>query len=96
MLPCGIGSEYNAFHFREMHSHAAELKFWHNPELITRLALFLDGCSTFALAKAHPFALMVLQAKSAWNKLIRRVCPFSYGDQMASERLTDLEERLAR
>ena len=38
---------------------------------------------------------MVLQAKSVWNKLVRRVCPFSYGDQMGSERLADLEERLA-
>ena len=78
-----------------MHCHAAELKFWNNPELITRLTLFLDGRSTFALAKAHPFALMVLQAKSTWNRLVRRVCPFSYGDQMETERVADLEERLA-
>ena len=78
-----------------MHCHAAEIKFWHSPELITGLTLFLDGRSTFALAKAHPFALMVLQAKSVWNKLVRRVCPFSYGDQMGTERLADLEERLA-
>ena len=41
---------------------------------------FLDGQSTLALVKALPLALEVIQRKSMWTKLVRRVCPYGTDD----------------
>ena len=55
----------------------AEKKFWRTPELVDRLiTTFLDSKSTLALVKALPLALEVIEGKSSWIKLVRRVCPY--------------------
>ena len=69
-----------------------EKKFWKTPELVERLMPFLDGQSTLALVKALPLALQVIQRKSMWVKLVRRVCPH-HTDQVLGE--AEFEESLA-
>ena len=78
-----------------MPPYSAEIKFWNNPYLMEILIPFLDSRSIVSLAKAHPLVLQVLQGKSVWNKLVRRVCPFSFGYVMENEIVADTEERLA-
>ena len=58
----------------------AERKFWRLPELVEMLLPFLDGPSTLALVKALPLALEIIQRKSMWIKLVKRVCPFDSDD----------------
>ena len=53
----------------------AEEKFWRLPELVEMLMPFLDVPSTLSLVKACPVALEIIQRKSMWIKLVRRVCP---------------------
>ena len=63
----------------------AERQFWRMPELVESLMPFLDGQSTLALGKALPLALEVIQRKSMWTKLVRRVCPYDTDDSEAEE-----------
>ena len=77
----------------------AQQMFWSNPDLMEKLLPFLDAQSTLCLVQSEfSCTLDILQDQenpSIWIKLARRVVPFSYGEQMGSERLADLEERLA-
>ena len=40
------------------------------------LLLFLDARSTLTLVKVLPLALDIIQMKSMWIKLVKRVCPY--------------------
>ena len=70
----------------------AEKKFWKTPELVERLMPFMDGQSTLALVKALPLALQVIQRKSMWVKLVRRVCPHHTDQVLGGD---EFEESLA-
>ena len=72
-----------------------EKKFWRTPELVDRLMTFLDGHSTLSLVKALPLAFDMIEGKSSWIKLVRRVCPYvedgvvsceEWKEQVAKER----------
>ena len=63
----------------------AERQFWRTPELVENLMHFLDGQSTLALVKALPLALEVIQRRSMWTKLVRRVCPYDTDDGESDE-----------
>ena len=52
----------------------AQKKFWGCPELVDSLIPFLDTYSTICLAQAHKPVLDIILGKTAWNKLIKRVC----------------------
>ena len=61
------------------------MKFWRMPELVERLMPFLDGQSTLALVKALPLAFEIIQRKSKWIKLVKRVCPYMTYDLILDE-----------
>ena len=44
--------------------------------MVDRLMTFLDGHSTLSLVKALPLAFEMIEGKSSWIKLVRRVCPY--------------------
>ena len=72
----------------------SEKMFWRTPELVDKLMTFLDGQSTLALVKALPMALEIIKGKSAWIKLVRRVCPYDIDDVCDS--VAEWEEELAK
>ena len=53
--------------------------------MVDRLMTFLGGQSTLALVKALPLALEVIQRRSMWTKLVRRVCPYDTDDGESDE-----------
>ena len=73
-----------------------ERQFWRTPELVEQLLPFLDGPSTLALVEALPLALEVIQRKSMWTKLVKRVCPFGTDDVLAEpeEMVTNQRRRV--
>ena len=71
----------------------AEKKFWRLPELVEMLIPFLDGPSTLSLVKACPLALEIIQRKSMWIKLVRRVCPYMVYDVLE---WVEYEEEVAK
>ena len=68
-----------------MPTQDSERQFWRTPELVESLMPFLNGQSTLALVKALPLALEVIQRKSMWTMLVRRVCPYDTDDSDAEE-----------
>ena len=63
----------------------AERKFWRTADLVESLLLFLDARSTLTLVKVLPLALDIIQMKSMWNKLVKRVCPYDTRDVVSEQ-----------
>ena len=63
----------------------AERKFWRTPDLVESLLLFLDARSTLTLVKVLPLALDIVQMKSMWIKLVKRVCPYDTQDVVSKQ-----------
>ena len=59
-----------------MSGRTAEKMFWKLPELVDKLISFLDVESVSKLAEVHQLTAQVLQSKSAWDKLVKRSCPY--------------------
>ena len=47
--------------------------------------LFLDARSTLTLVKVLPLALDIIQMKSMWIKLVKRVCPYDTQDVVSKQ-----------
>ena len=47
--------------------------------------LFLDARSTLTLVKVLPLALDIIQMKSMWIKLVKRVCPYDTQDAVSEQ-----------
>ena len=63
----------------------AERKLWGVPDLVESLLLFLDARSTLTLVKVLPLALDIIQMKSMWSKLVKRVCPYDTQDVVSEQ-----------
>ena len=61
--------------------------------MVDKLMTFLDGHSTLSLVKALPLAFDMIEGKSSWIKLVRRVCPY-LEDGVVS--LAEWEEQVAK
>ena len=59
-----------------MSSQDAVRKFWETTELIEHMLPYLDSKATMVLAQNHEKTLNILKGSVAWNKMIRRSCPW--------------------
>ena len=63
----------------------AERKSWRTADLVESLLLFLDARSTLTLVKVLLLALDIIQMKSMWIKLVKRVCPYDTQDAVSEQ-----------